>query len=303
VAAGSYSRAATLLREVIASNEYALDANYGSLFDGTNEQSKEIIFSLQHVRVEGAGGRLNQWFAPAPRTGTPIVSGALTHFSVEWPFLQSYASTDIRRDATWLMSFQQDGKTVTFPLVLPTASADRTNLNNAYGGQSGGPTAKKYIDFGAAEGAEGIDYIILRYADVLLMLAEAVSAQGSTTQEAYDAVNAVRTRAKVGNLIPGLGAAAFKDSVFVQRRFELAIEGHGVFDNRRNWNWAKARVEANMALSGSSGIGINRTTFTSLVPKVTLPVTPISDKWKLYPIPNRAIELNPKLATQQNPGW
>jgi starch-binding outer membrane protein, SusD/RagB family len=303
VPAGSYARAATLLREVIASNEYALDGNYGSLFDGTNEQSKEIIFSLQHIRVEGAGGRLNQWFAPAPRTGTPIVPGALTHFSVEWPFLQSYAATDIRRDATWLMSFQQDGKTVTFPLVLPTASADRTNLNNAYGGQSGGPTARKYIDFGAAEGAEGIDYIVLRYADVLLMLAEAVSAQGSVTQEALDAVNAVRTRARVSNLATGLAAPAFRDSVFVQRRFELAIEGHGVFDNRRNWEWAKRRVEAHMALSGSTGIGINRTTFTSLVPKVTLPVTPIADKWKLYPIPNRAIELNPKLATQQNPGW
>ncbi len=298
---GSYARAAALLREVVASGQYALDANYGSLFDGTNERSKEIIFSLQHVRVEGAGGRLNQWFAPAPRSGTPIVPGALTHFSVEWPFLQSYNSADVRRDATWLMSFQQDGKTVTFPLVLPTAAADRVTLNNLYGGQTGGPTAKKYIDFGAAEGAEGIDYILLRYADVQLMLAEAIVGAGAVTQEAYDAVDAVRVRAKVPKLVTGLAATAFRDSVFVQRRFELALEGHGVFDNRRNWSWARSRVEANMALTGSTGVGINRNTFTSLVPKLNS--APLNDKFRLYPIPNRAIELNKSLAGKQNPGW
>lgn len=299
--ATSNARAADLLRQVIASNEYALDANYGSLFDGTNERSREVIFSLQHIRVEGAGGRLSQWFAPAPRAGSAVFPGALTHFSVEWPFFQSYNPTDVRRAATWLLAFQQDGRTVTFPLVLPTANADRVTLNNAYGGQTGGPVPRKYLDFGAVEGAEGIDYILLRYADVQLMLAEAISANAAPSTEAYAAVNAVRARAQVPALAPGLSGAAFRDSVFVQRRFEFAVEGHGVFDSRRNWAWAVRRAEENMALTGSTGIGINRNTLTSLVPKLNS--APIQDKWKLYPIPQRAIELNPKLASKQNPGW
>ncbi len=299
--ASSYTRAADLLRQVIASNEYALDANYGSLFDGSNEKSKEIIFSLQHIRVDGAGGRMSTWVAPLPKTGSAVFPGALTHFSVEWPFFQSYAATDVRRNATWLMSYVQDGKTITFPTVLPTAAADRLLLNDTYGGQTGGPVSRKYLDFGSVGGAEGIDYALLRYADVLLMLSEAVNATSGPTTEAYNAVNAVRARAQVPALVGGLATQDFRDSVFVQRRFELAMEGHGVFDNRRNWAWAKTRVEANMALTGSTGVGINRNTLTSLVPKLNS--APLNDRWKLYPIPQRALELNPKLAGKQNPGW
>lgn len=299
--ASAYQQAIDLLRLVIASTEYALDPNYASLFDGTNERSREIIFALQNIRVDNAGGRLSKWFAPAPRSGSAVVPGALTHFSAEWPFLQSYAATDVRRAATWLLSFQQDGRTITFPLTLPTAAAERIVLNDTYGGQTGGPVVRKFIDFGGAEGAEGIDYAVLRYADVQLMLAEALAAQGGAGTEAYGAVNAVRARAQVSPLTPGLTVSAFRDSVFVQRRFEFAAEGHGVFDSRRNWTWAKARVAEHMRFTGSTGIGINRLTFTSLVPKLNS--APINDKWKLYPIPQRAIELNPRLGTQQNPGW
>jgi len=299
--ASSYTRAAELLRLVIASGEYSLDVNYRSLFDGTNEKSREIIFALQHVRVDGAGGRLSKWLSPLPRSGSNLFPGALTHFSVEWPFLQSYHPSDVRREGTWLLSFPQDGNTITFPMTLPTASAARAALNDAYGGQTGGPVPRKYIDFGGTEGSEGIDYVLLRYADVQLMLAEAVTAASGPTSEAYGAVNAVRARAQVPALIGGLESGAFRDSVFVQRRFEFVMEGHGVFDSRRNWTWAKARVAANMALTGSSGVGINRTSFTSLVPKLNS--APIPDRWRLFPIPLRAIELNKRLAGQQNPGW
>jgi hypothetical protein len=68
-----------------------------------------------------------------------------------------------------------------------------------------------------------------------------------------------------------------------------------VFDNRRNWTWAKSRVEANMALIST----LNKSPFTSSVEKFN--AAPIGDKWKLYPIPVHACELNPELA--QNPGW
>jgi hypothetical protein len=81
----------------------------------------------------------------------------------------------------------------------------------------------------------------------------------------------------------------------VERRYELVLEGHGIFDSRRNWTWAKARVEANMAVIST----MNKSPFTSSVEKND--GRPISDKWKLYPIPLVACELNPALT--QNPGW
>ena len=71
-----------------------------------------------------------------------------------------------------------------------------------------------------------------------------------------------------------------------------------MFDSRRNWPWAKARVEANLALAST----LNKSPFTSSVEKpANSSALKIDDKWQLYPIPARAGELNPSLT--QNPGW
>jgi hypothetical protein len=92
-------------------------------------------------------------------------------------------------------------------------------------------------------------------------------------------------------MTPGLSHDLFRDSVFNERRWELSLEGpNGHFDSQRNWPWAKARIEQSMKLAKSS---------TSKFPKANN--TPIDDKYKLLPIPQRALDLNPLL--KQNPGW
>jgi hypothetical protein len=143
-------------------------------------------------------------------------------------------------------------------------------------------------------GGEEPDYIILRYAEVLLMVAEAANeVNGGPTPEAYAAVNAIRTRAGIPNMTAGLSHDLFRDSVFNERRWELSLEGpNGYFDSQRNWAWSKARIEASMA-------HFNSKISTSKFPKANN--GPIADKYKLMPIPQRAIDLNPKLT--QNPGW
>jgi hypothetical protein len=124
------------------------------------------------------------------------------------------------------------------------------------------------------------------------MIAESANEVGNgPTPEAYAAVNAVRARAGIPNMTPGLSHDLFRDSVFNERRWELSLEGpNGYFDSQRNWNWAKARIEESMKHARSN---------SSRFPKANN--TPISDKYKLMPIPQRARDLNPKL--QQNPGW
>jgi starch-binding outer membrane protein, SusD/RagB family len=284
--AADFGKAAAAFRTVQTLG-YKLDTDYASLFDGSNEHSGEIIWSIQNVRVSGAGGYLSQWFAPitSPQIYQP---GGQNQFQAERPFYDSYNASDIRKAATWNTSITYNGKTVTWAWTSGIQSASN------YG--STGPTVHKYLDLGApANGAEAPDYAILRNADVLLGLAEAIDATDGPTAEAYGLVNQVRARAKVPNLTAGLSQAAFKDSLFLERRYEFAMEMHGVFDNRRNWTWAKARVEANMALIST----LNKSPFTSSVEK--LDTRPISDKWKLYPIPVHACELNPELT--QNPGW
>lgn len=276
---------------------YALDANYASLFDGSNEKSKEIIFSFQNVAVPGAGGTITQWFVPNP--SEPLYTGGnqQNQFQAERPFFDSYNATDIRKGATWLLSYnKKDGRTVTWAWSTTTVGTTGKNIADPVNYGSTGPTPRKYLDLGSSgSGSESPDVVILRYADVLLSSAEAINEVSGPTAEAYADVNLVRARAKVPDLTPGLSQAAFRDSLFLERRFELATEMHGLFDNRRNWAWSKARIEANMALITT----LNKSPFTSSVEKFD--ARPISDKWKLYPIPAHACALNPLLT--QNPGW
>ena len=288
---------------------YSLASNYGSLFDGTGETSSEIIFSFQNVRVDGYGGHKTEWFSPIT---SPVVwaPGAQNQFQAERPFYDSYAATDLRKAATWMTTLQKPNGPITWAWSTTPINGSNITVPANYG--STGPTPRKYVDWGSADsGADGIDYVILRYADVLLSLAEAINEIGGPTGEAYGYVNEVRTRAGLPALTAGLSQAAFKDAVFLERKYEFVLELHGVFDMRRHWAWAKARVEANMALArpvASGGANINASPFTSSVEKCSVSPSsvcfvPIADKWQLYPIPARAIELNPAMQGQQNPGW
>jgi hypothetical protein len=288
--AADWTKAADLLRALVASGTYRLDANYASLFDGSNERSQEVIFSLQNVRVDGFGGRLTEWFSPV--TVPVIMPGPQNQFQAELPFFNSYGATDVRKAGTWLLSFNKGGTTISWPATPTTATL---SAQTGYG--STGPVPRKYLDLLAADGGmEEPDVILLRYADVLLLLAEAVNESAGPSGEAYNAINAVRTRAGLANLATGLSKDQFRDAVFQERRWELALEmSGGIFDNRRNWPWAKARIEAHMAQIATA----NRSPTTSAVAKFN--AAPIPDKWKLLPVPQRAIDLNPKLT--QNPGW
>ncbi len=289
--AANAQRAVDTFRQVTAIGGYSLDANYASLFDGTNERSPEVVWSIQNVRVAGYGGRLTQWFVPLPTSA--IFSSQQNQFQAERPFYDSYNAADIRKAGTWLTSYTKpNGSTVTWTWTTTTIT---TAAN--YG--STGPSPRKYVDTGAPQGgAEGIDYLVLRYADVLLSQAEAQNEVTGPTAEAYALVNQVRARARVPNLTAGLSKQAFKDSLYVERRYEFAMELNGVFDMRRDWAFAKSRVEANLAQATT----LNRSPFTSSVEKpASTTALRIDDKWQLYPIPARMCELNPTLT--QNPGW
>ena len=58
----NYQAALDTLRAVTTLG-YSLDPNYASLFDGSNERSPEIIFSIQNIRVDGFGGRITEWIS------------------------------------------------------------------------------------------------------------------------------------------------------------------------------------------------------------------------------------------------
>jgi starch-binding outer membrane protein, SusD/RagB family len=281
---------------------YSLDPNYASLFNGTNEKSPEIIFSLQNVAVDGQGGTMTEWFSPI--TNPPIYQGgAQNQFQAERAFYDSYHANDARKEGTWLTSFNTVNATTGAPRTVTWAWT--SGIQNATNYGSTGPAVRKYLDLASADGgSESPDVILLRYADVLLLKAEAINEVSGPTAEALALVNQVRARAARTAATPippvpaGLSQAQFRDTVFTERRYELALEMHGLFDSRRNWPWYMQRLGASM-----TGITAkNASPFTSSTTKFDARVGGVlPDKWKLYAIPAGACELNTTLV--QNTGW
>ena len=278
--AADFGRALEYARKVRDGGRYSLQADYARVFAADNENNSEVIFDIQASRQPGLGAGTTSSFAPA---SFDWISGPNYQFQVEYPFFLSYDPADKRKAATWLLSFvNRKGQTIAYD----SARAART----LYRGDT--PASRKFLDFQALpDGTDEINFILLRYADLLLTLAEAANeVSRGPTPEAYAAVNAVRTRAGLAPLSPGLGYAAFKDAVFLERRYELAMEPHGFFDSQRHWEWARARIEASMATRFQPG---------AFTPEEN--TAPIEDRYKLMPIPQRARDLNGNLT--QNAGW
>lgn len=284
--AADWANALAMAKQVQTDGDYALVSDYKSLFDffgGTvNERNNEVIFAIENVRAPSLGGRISSHMAP---TNTAPFLGASTNgsFEAESIWFHTFRADDKRRDGTFIFTWNKGGTNVTWN--------EAQTASQAYASET--PFPRKFLDvLMTGTGQEEPNYIVLRYAEVLLMIAEAANEVGNgPTTEAYAAVNAVRARAGIPSMTPGLSHDLFRDSVFNERRWELALEGpNGYFDSQRNWNWAKARVEESMKRARSS---------SSKFPKANN--TPIPDKYKLMPIPQRAIDLNKLL--QQNPGW
>lgn len=279
--AADYQLALDMARQVVADGGYALVADLTTLYDLSNENNTEVLFDIQNTRQQGLGGRIGSHMVPRNSSWAASQNGS---FEAEQPFYDSFADTDKRKAGSFVMSFpNKAGVTVLYTAAVTASST--------YGADS--PYLNKFIDKTlVTAGQEEPNYIVMRYADLLLIQAEAANAVGGPTAEAYTAINAVRGRAGLAPLA-GLTQTTLRDAIFQERRWELVMEGpNGFFDSQRNWDWAKTRIEANMAL------GRANTFRNSKYPKAQVALV---DKFKLMPIPQRAIDLNPKLV--QNPGW
>ena len=290
--AADYATAADYFKQVMALNVYSLDPNFASLFDGTNEASPEIIFSVQNAPISNAGGQLGKYMV-----GSKWPYGGATGqnaFQAELPWFNAWSDTDKRKAGSLMLTWtDKSGK------AIPWGTS--SSAVSAYG--STGPFPRKYVDINSqGSGLDGCDYIVLRYADVLLSLAEAINGQSGPTAEAVGYVNQVRTRAGLGPIAP-TSKDDMRGLLLSERRWEFFAEGQGYFDNQRFWDIAKVRIQASIHQAPQ----LNKSPLTSSVPKwQSSTVEPqVTDNFKLYPIPQRAIQLNPNLlgSIGQNPGW
>ncbi len=162
-------------------------------------------------------------------------------------------------------------------------------------------TLKKWVEWDNTEYWNSeINIILLRYADVLLMYAEAMNEANGPSAEVYNAINAVRKRAGMPDVTSGLSKEALRNEIRHERRVEFVAEGTRYSDIRR-WKIAEKVM--------TNGLGYNRS-------KLVDPTQP--EKWVfevvvadqrsfdpskhyVWPIPQVEIDTNPKL--EQHSFW
>ena len=210
-----------LTTQVIASGQYSLFANYEQLFRIKNENAPESIFEIQNELLLENKDASNSQYSQVQ--GTRGVVGGGWGFNVPTKELAaSYETGDPRRDATIIFR----GETTPDGDAIP-ATGDNPMYNQ-----------KSYVPFklfvsGFNEGAQQ-NVRVIRYADVLLMNAEAANELGKPT-EALASLELVRARARGASttILPKVTATdktTLQKAIWRERQSELALEYDRYFD-------------------------------------------------------------------------
>ncbi len=205
----NYAQAATTLKEVIDMNSYSLATNYKTLFTNNNDELPESIFEIKYLSGNvGEGNGFSTVFTP-PLFNMAIFPGNMQGSGRIVPTKNigdAYEPGDLRRAASISDSVKL---------------TNGTYAKNIYG--------LKFVDFTTGlTGDGGINFTSLRYADVLLMYAEALN-ETSKTNEAQPFLSLVRLRAGLASLT-GLSKAEVSVALEKERRVEFLCEGHRWFD-------------------------------------------------------------------------
>lgn len=248
-----WDKAAAKANEVMTMESqagYGLWNNYSEVFLIANKNGKESIFEVQAL-----GGGFNEGSFMQGYMRPPFDRGGFGDDPPTKNLYDAYSTADKRRDINLkLFSSPPAPSSIVFPCYVG-----------------------KYQDPAATGNGDGNNnYPIFRYAEVLLIYAEALNELGANNLDALTAINRVRRRAGLMDLNPGLSQAQFRDLVLRERRLELAFEGHRRYDLLRTGKLIEAMMAQN--------------------PGIT-----IKPHQLLFPIPQSEIDANPNL--DQNPGY
>ena len=332
---GKWADALSSLESVINSGDYALNADFSANFRSSGENSTEAIFAIQFASDGGQspqgnrGGTLNMpigamtggmccgFYQPTidlgnafqtDANGLPLSNWATSDIASDYgiyenePFTLHTGTLDPRIDYTIgrrgidLNGFGPMTGKDNIRASFTDISGPYVNKKNLY---TAGDDANKGTG-GWGEQRTGINYHILRYADVLLMAAEAAVETGALeTGRGY--VNQIRARAKNGPRADAqpnyvidtynsawTDQAAARNAVRHERRVEMAMEGHRLFDLRR-WGNMVETLNAYIANEGRT------------IANFAAKANPVQAKHNANPIPLNAIDSSQGALTQ-NPG-
>lgn len=267
--AKNYTQAEATFGEVIASGTYELVDNFDNVWNRTSENNKESIFEVQFASALAGA---TQMVGNSDKHYWPQINGGLGEYVPTQSLVSAFEPADPRLNFS---IFNYEGQP-----FAPQLSTSQVNLDvfKKSWSSTGYAVRKGMVPMVSplTTSANGTNFPIIRFADVLLMYAEAAN-EVNKIDEARNAVNRVRQRPSVNMPILTTANTGTKqlmfDAIVHERRIELAFEQHRFNDLRR---WGLAATE--LAYLGYS-----------------------EDRNRYFPLPQLEIDINSNLV--QLSGW
>jgi hypothetical protein len=261
------------LQDVVTNSGYSLLPNYASVFSIDNEVNAEILFTIRYKAGGiGLGSPFANLFAPLG-SGSAVVNGDGDGLNYPTADLDTLTNGDGRKPA--ILSIYNPGAKL---------------------------YVKKYISTMLIPDDAENDWPVIRYADVLLMLAEA---QGFTPNS-LQLISQVRQRAGLGALDPAAvnTVALFEQALSTERRVEFAFENQRWFDLVRfNTTLSTITAEQSMKDHFAREYQSHYRLYTAPTPTLAELQGNVTHNRLLLPIPQREIDNNTTLVIPQNPGY
>jgi starch-binding outer membrane protein, SusD/RagB family len=204
-----YASAETVLKEVVSSGKYSLITDYAAVFNPANKNNSESVFEVQYR--EGSDGFASNFinpFLPQPISAAEVTAlftaNGLNPLNIQALSVEGY-------------------NTPTPDLIAAYEAGDErkdASIGFVTAGGKNYPFIKKYMHPHTQFGITNDNWPVYRYAETLLLLAEALNEQNKSS-EALTYLNQVRNRAGLGNIT---STAGLKDVIMNERRVELAFE-------------------------------------------------------------------------------
>ncbi len=238
-----FEEASAVLETLITDDNYELVQDYNTIFEAAGENGPESIFEVQYTDVEGAGfgclqcseGNVAVGFNGVRGYTGPLYSPGFSFNVPTQEAVDEFEPGDLRKEVA---------------ILDIVAWAQETGAEYTEGYEHTGYFNRKYIPRKRRPEAQGDlnltnpnNYRAIRYADVLLMAAEAFNRGNISDTKAQTYISEVRRRAFGDtNHDITLTGNALTDAIYHERRVELMGEGHHFFDLVRT-NRAAAAIE------------------------------------------------------------
>jgi hypothetical protein len=297
---------------------YGLFNSYEGLFLPQNEYNNEVILDLQYV-PNTTNRTWNNFFDFAPLSVGARLNGLAPTQELVDSYLMTngkrineagsgydenspYVNRDPRLTSTVVYNgyqWKKPDNTIQVIYTKPGEAGPDVYSPGSVASPTGYYLRKYYDPTSLTNFQSGLNLMLIRYADILLMYAEAKNELGQLDAGTWDrTIKALRTRAGFTDAaalnFPAASQTALREIVRNERRTELAMEGQRIFDIRR---WKTAEVVLNGWAHGaryglpSVDNGYIRANLRSFD----------ANKAYLWPIPRDERSINPNLT--QNPGW